>query len=99
MAANGRSAYVVGVMADDVQICVPAETTKRGKSLRGVYMGATRPSVDIPRYVELWRSGQLDLASMVTRRLPLDDVNEGFRALAAGEVNRAVVVFETGDVG
>jgi S-(hydroxymethyl)glutathione dehydrogenase/alcohol dehydrogenase len=93
MAAIGRSAYVVGVMADDAVIEVPAEATKRGKSLRGVYMGSTQPRVDIPRYVELWRSGQLDLTSMVNRRLTLDEVNEGFRALSAGEVNRAVVVF------
>ncbi len=94
MCANGRTAYVVGVMADDAVFTVKAEYTKRGKSLRGVQMGATRPRVDIPRYVEMWRRGQLDLSSMVSRRLPLDDVNDGFRAMAAGEVNRAVVVFE-----
>ncbi len=94
MAANGRSAYVVGVMADDATFEVRAEHTKRGKSLRGVFMGSTRPHADIPRYVEMWRRGQLDLAAMVSRRLPLDDVNDGFRALAAGEVNRAVVVFD-----
>jgi S-(hydroxymethyl)glutathione dehydrogenase/alcohol dehydrogenase len=93
MAANGRTAYVVGVMADEAVIAVPAEATKRGKSVRGVYMGSTNPRVDIPRYVELWRRGQLDLGSMVNRRLTLDEVNDGFRALAAGEVNRAVVVF------
>ena len=93
MAADGRNAYVVGVMGDQAMIEVPAVATKRGKSLRGVLMGSTQPRVDIPRYVELWRTGQLDLASMVNRRLPLDEVNEGFRALAAGEVNRAVVVF------
>jgi len=93
MAANGRNAYVVGVMPDEALISVRAEYTKRGKSLRGVYMGNTQPHVDIPHYVELWRSGQLDLDGMVTRRLPLDDVNDGFRALADGEVNRAVVVF------
>lgn len=93
MAVNGGDAYVVGVMPDDAIIEVRAEYTKRGKSLRGVFMGSTQPHIDIPRYVELWRSGELDLAGMVSRRLPLDDVNDGFRALAAGEVNRAVVVF------
>ncbi len=92
MAANGRDAYVVGVMSDDASVAVRSEYMKRGKSLRGVFMGSTRPRVDIPRYVEMWRHGQLDLAGMVSRRLPLDDVNEGFRAMAAGEVNRAVIV-------
>jgi S-(hydroxymethyl)glutathione dehydrogenase/alcohol dehydrogenase len=94
MCANGRTAYVVGVMSDDAAFTVKAESMKRGKSLRGVQMGSTRPRVDIPRYVEMWRRGQLDLESMVSRRLPLDDVNDGFRAMVAGEVNRAVVVFE-----
>ena len=94
MCANGRTAYVVGVMSDDAEFTVRAEYTKRGKSLRGVQMGATRPRLDIPRYVEMWRRGQLDLDGMVSRRLALDDVNDGFRAMAAGEVNRAVVVFD-----
>ena len=39
------------------EFTVRAEYTKRGKSLRGVMMGATRPRLDIPRYVEMWRRG------------------------------------------
>ena len=93
MCANGRTAYVVGVMADDATFSVRAEHMKRGRSLRGVQMGSTRPRLDIPRYVEMWRRGQLDLEGMVSRRVPLEEVDEGFRAMAAGEVNRAVVVF------
>jgi S-(hydroxymethyl)glutathione dehydrogenase / alcohol dehydrogenase len=93
MAAPGRSAYVVGVMSDDAQVTIAATHLRRGKSLRGVFMGGGQPKVDIPRYVELWRRGLLDLESMVSRTLTLDEVNDGFRALAAGEVARAVVRF------
>ena len=93
MAAAGRAAYVVGVMSDDTQLTVAATHFRRGKSLHGVFMGGGQPKVDIPRYVELWRRGLLDLASMVSRTLTLDEVNDGFRALAAGEVARAVVRF------
>jgi alcohol dehydrogenase len=93
MAAPGRSAYVVGVMSDDAEVTVAATHLRRGKSLRGVFMGGGQPKVDIPRYVEMWRRGVLDLDSMVSRTLTLDDVNDGFRALAAGEVARAVVRF------
>ena len=91
MAAPGRTAYVVGVMSDDAEITIPATHLRRGKSLRGVFMGGGQPQVDIPRYVELWRRGLLDLESMVSRTLTLEEVNEGFRALASGEVARAVV--------
>ncbi|MGH9134746.1 MAG: Zn-dependent alcohol dehydrogenase [Ilumatobacteraceae bacterium] len=91
MAAPGRTAYVVGVMADDAEVTIAATGLRRGKSLRGVFMGGGQPKVDIPRYVELWRRGLLDLESMVSRTLTLDEVNDGFRALASGEVARAVV--------
>jgi S-(hydroxymethyl)glutathione dehydrogenase/alcohol dehydrogenase len=93
MAAPGRTAYVVGVMSDDTQLTVAATHFRRGKSLRGVFMGGGQPKVDIPSYVELWRRGLLDLESMVSRTLTLDDVNVGFRALASGDVARAVVRF------
>ncbi len=66
---------------------------RRAKSVVGVFMGATRPRVDIPRYVELWQRGLLDLESMVSNVISLDEVNEGFAALGRGEVARAVVAF------
>jgi S-(hydroxymethyl)glutathione dehydrogenase / alcohol dehydrogenase len=91
--APGRNAYVVGVMADDAMLSVPAAWARRGRSLVGVFMGDARPRLDIARYVAMWQQGQLDLEAMVTRTLPLDDVNDGFRAMVAGEVNRAVVTF------
>jgi S-(hydroxymethyl)glutathione dehydrogenase/alcohol dehydrogenase len=93
IAAPGRRAYVVGVFSDDAELTLPALPLRRGKSIVGVFMGATRPRVDIPRYVELWQRGLLDLESMVSNVIPLDEVNDGFAALARGEVARAVVAF------
>lgn len=92
MTAPGRTCYVLGVMSDDTEISVPAMALRRGRSVVGVFMGDTRPDVDIPRYVSMWQRGLLDLNAMVSRTLSLDEVNDGFRALAAGEVARAVVV-------
>lgn len=93
MAAPGRSAYVVGVFADDAELVLPALPLRRAKSLVGVFMGATRPRVDIPRYIELWQRGQLDLETMVSRVISLDDANDGFAAMKRGEVARAVISF------
>jgi S-(hydroxymethyl)glutathione dehydrogenase / alcohol dehydrogenase len=94
MAAPGRRAYIVGVFADDAELQLPALPLRRGKSLVGVFMGATRPRVDIPRYIELWQRGMLDLESMVSDVLALEDVNRGFSALTRGEVARAVISFD-----
>jgi S-(hydroxymethyl)glutathione dehydrogenase/alcohol dehydrogenase len=94
MAAPGRNAYVVGIQADDAELTLPATGFRRGKRVIGVFMGDTDPRRDIPRYVELWRSGRLDLDGMISHRLPLDRVNEGFAMMTTGEAARTVIVFQ-----
>jgi S-(hydroxymethyl)glutathione dehydrogenase / alcohol dehydrogenase len=93
MAAPGRSAYVLGIQSDDAELAVPVVGFRRGKKLVGVFMGDTDPRVDIPRYVDLWRAGQLDLSGMVSHTVSLDEVNNGFAMMTAGESARTVVTF------
>ena len=45
-------------------------------------------------YLEFYRQGRLKLDDLVSRRLPLEEVNEAFRAMKAGEVARSVLVFD-----
>jgi S-(hydroxymethyl)glutathione dehydrogenase / alcohol dehydrogenase len=91
MVSPGRCAYVVGMLPEGAAMTLSAIALRRCKSVTGVFMGATKPRVDIPRYVALWQQGLLDLESMVSHVLPMDQVNEGFSALARGEVARAVI--------
>jgi S-(hydroxymethyl)glutathione dehydrogenase/alcohol dehydrogenase len=49
--------------------------------------------VDMPKYVDFYMQGRLKLDEMITRRLKLEDVNEAFRAMKAGEVARSVLMF------
>ena len=93
MAAPGRTAYVLGIQSDDAELTLPVTGFRRGKRVVGVFMGDTDPRVDIPRYVELWRSGQLDLSGMVSHTLSLDEVNEGFAMMTSGESARTVITF------
>jgi S-(hydroxymethyl)glutathione dehydrogenase/alcohol dehydrogenase len=58
-------------------------------------MGSNRFRIDIPRYLEFYRQGRLLLDEMVTRRGRLEDVNEAFRAMKAGEVARTVLTFSS----
>ena len=64
------------------------------KRLIGCMMGSNRFHLDAPRYLELYRQKRLDLDSMVSQRVPLDDVEEAFRAMEAGEVTRTVITFD-----
>jgi S-(hydroxymethyl)glutathione dehydrogenase/alcohol dehydrogenase len=56
-------------------------------------MGSNRFRVDMPRYVDLYLSGRLKLDELVSRRIGLEEVNEGFEAMRRGEVARSVIVF------
>jgi S-(hydroxymethyl)glutathione dehydrogenase / alcohol dehydrogenase len=54
--------------------------------------GSSQARRDLPRFVSLVETGRLDLGSMVSRRIKLDEVNDAFRAMEAGEVIRSVIV-------
>jgi alcohol dehydrogenase len=63
------------------------------RTLRGSYLGSSVPRTDIPRYVELYREGSLPVDRLLTHRIGLDEVNEGFDRLAGGEAVRQAIVF------
>ena len=61
------------------------------KTLKGSMFGSANIHVDMPKLLRLWKAGKLDLEGMITRRMKLEDVNEAFRAMQAGEVVRSVL--------
>ena len=61
--------------------------------IRGSIYGSARTREDLPRTVNLYLAGKLRIDELVTRRYGLDEANEGFRALAAGELARGLIVF------
>jgi S-(hydroxymethyl)glutathione dehydrogenase/alcohol dehydrogenase len=61
------------------------------KTVIGSMYGSARPHVDIPRLIGLYRAGRLKLDELVTRTYPLEEVNQAFAALAAGQVARSVL--------
>ncbi|GAA0618592.1 zinc-dependent alcohol dehydrogenase family protein [Halomonas beimenensis] len=63
------------------------------RTLRGSYVGSCVPVRDVERYVGLFRQGKLPVDRLLTRVLSLDEINEGFEALAAGKAIRQVVAF------
>lgn len=92
---KGGTVVVVGVAADDAQVTFPAADLMRsGKTIKGSVAGAVAPQVDFPRLVDLWQSGRLAIEQLISRRFALDEVNEAFRAMQAGEVARGVIVYE-----
>jgi S-(hydroxymethyl)glutathione dehydrogenase/alcohol dehydrogenase len=95
--APGGVATVVGMIPIGQKVEVDGFSLFWGeRRLQGCNMGSNRFRVDMPRYVDLYLQGRLNLDDMITRRGRLEDVNEAFRAMKAGEVARTVLTFEPG---
>ena len=60
------------------------------KSIRGSYMGSCVPVRDIPRFISLYKQGRLPVDKLISRKVSLDEVNEGFDRLQNGETIRQI---------
>jgi S-(hydroxymethyl)glutathione dehydrogenase/alcohol dehydrogenase len=94
MTRKGGTTIMIGVVPAGTNVELPgADIVLREKTILGCNMGSNRFRVDMPRYVELYRSGQLRLDEMISARLPLERVNEAFEAMRRGTAARSVIVF------
>jgi S-(hydroxymethyl)glutathione dehydrogenase/alcohol dehydrogenase len=57
-------------------------------------MGSNRFRIDMPRLIEFYEQGRLNLDDMISKRDKLENINEAFRAMKAGEVARTVLMFQ-----
>src|SRR5690606_35964212 len=64
------------------------------KQLIGSLFGSGNMRKDIPRLMELYTQGQLNLDDLVTRTYTLDQINEGYDAMRNGENIRGVILFD-----
>jgi S-(hydroxymethyl)glutathione dehydrogenase/alcohol dehydrogenase len=81
----------------DRTIQLPAQVaTLWKKTIKGSLFGDCNPTTDIPRLLGLYRSGDLRLDELITRRYTLEQVNEGYEDLLAGRNIRGLIVHEHG---
>jgi S-(hydroxymethyl)glutathione dehydrogenase/alcohol dehydrogenase len=92
-ARRGGTAVVVGMPRWDSQVTLPGfNLFFEEKKLLGSVYGSAQVRRDFPRFVDLVETGRLDLNAMVSRRIKIDEINDAFRAMQAGEVIRSVIV-------
>ncbi len=90
---RGGTTVTVGLPHPERLLSIPAVSlVAEERVLRGSYLGSCVPERDIPRFVDLHRAGRLPVERLLTHRLALDEVNEGFDRLARGEAIRQVVI-------
>ena len=89
----GGTTVIVGMTRFDETITIPAFTFINGaKKLMGCTYGSAQVRRDFPMLIRLVENGRLDIGAMVSRHIGLEDVNDAFRAMEAGEVIRSVII-------
>ncbi|PBC47722.1 S-(hydroxymethyl)mycothiol dehydrogenase [Rhodococcus sp. ACS1] len=84
---------LVGVPTPDMRLEMPLiDFFSRGGSLKSSWYGDCLPERDFPMLVDLFQQGRLPLEKFVTERIKIDEVEEAFHRMHAGEVLRSVVV-------
>jgi S-(hydroxymethyl)glutathione dehydrogenase/alcohol dehydrogenase len=92
--APGGTCVLIGVPETGATVPLDARPLVTGERVvRGSSYGSARTREDLPRLVSLYQAGKLRIDELITHRYALEDANEAFRALAAGELGRGVIVF------
>jgi S-(hydroxymethyl)glutathione dehydrogenase/alcohol dehydrogenase len=91
---RGGTATILGMMPLQHSVGLSAMDLLSGKKLQGAIMGGNRFPVDMPRLVDFYMRGLLDLDSIISERIPLEGINDGFDKMKKGDSARSVIVFD-----
>jgi alcohol dehydrogenase len=91
---RGGTTVTIGLPPPDAALSVPlVQMVAEERTVKGSYIGSCVPVRDIPRYISLYRQGKLPVDRLLSDRIKLDDINDGFERLRVSDVVRQVVVF------
>ena len=93
MLRPGGAATVIGMIPVGTKIELHGVDFLRERRIQGSMMGSNRFRTDMPRLVEFYQQGRLHLDELVSGRLAIEQINDGFAALKTGGVARNVIVF------
>jgi S-(hydroxymethyl)glutathione dehydrogenase/alcohol dehydrogenase len=64
-----------------------------GRVWKGTAFGGARGRTDVPKIVDWYMDGKIEIDPMITHTMPLADINKGFDLMHAGESIRSVVIY------
>jgi S-(hydroxymethyl)glutathione dehydrogenase/alcohol dehydrogenase len=91
MIRNGGTAVIVGMMPMGSEVRLPGPDFLMEKKVIGSLYGSTRFREHMPKLIDLFLKGRLDLSSLVSQRLALEEVNHAFELMKGGKVARSVL--------
>jgi S-(hydroxymethyl)glutathione dehydrogenase/alcohol dehydrogenase len=91
---RGGSATIIGMMPEGELLALPGlDFMRQEKRLQGTMMGSISFRDDLPFYLELYKQGRLHLDELVSARIPLSEINDGYARIGDGGIARSVVMF------
>ena len=95
MLRDGGTATIIGMIPEGTKIEIDAGAfLRRERKIQGSSMGSNRFRTDMPRYIEFYRQGRLKLDELVSQHMKLEQLNEAFADMKAGNVARTVIMFD-----
>ena len=84
---------IIGVAGAGQEIATRPFQLVTGRTWKGTAFGGARGRTDVPKIVDWYMEGKIEIDPMITHRLTLDEINKGFDLMHAGESIRSVVVY------
>lgn len=89
---------LLGVEPRAAEMAFAPIAVRYGKTIKGSYFGGVRGRTELGYFVDLYMDGKLDIETLITHRLRLDEINRGFDMMVSGESLRSVVMFEATNI-
>jgi S-(hydroxymethyl)glutathione dehydrogenase/alcohol dehydrogenase len=84
---------IIGVAEAGKEIATRPFQLVTGRVWKGTAFGGAKGRTDVPKIVDWYMNGKIQIDPMITHVLPLEEINKGFELMHAGESIRSVVVF------
>ena len=87
------TSVIIGVAEAGAEISTRPFQLVTGRNWRGSAFGGARGRTDVPRIVDWYMDGRIDIDSLITHTMPLERINDAFDLMHRGESIRSVVVY------
>jgi S-(hydroxymethyl)glutathione dehydrogenase/alcohol dehydrogenase len=87
------TSVIIGVAGAGQEIATRPFQLVTGRVWKGTAFGGARGRTDVPRIVDWYMEGKIDIDSLITHVMPVDEINHAFHLMRAGESIRSVVTF------
>jgi S-(hydroxymethyl)glutathione dehydrogenase/alcohol dehydrogenase len=84
---------IIGVAGAGQEIRTRPFQLVTGRVWKGTAFGGARGRTEVPRIVDWYMDGKINIDDLITHRMPLERINDGFDLMLAGESIRSVVIY------